>query len=415
MKKLNKLKTGLFSRNLAFAKMASKLGKDLYLSKKEEVSDKIIESIFKRGDLLKNELGELKGSLLKAGQMLSMYSQDLLPKEFSHLLTELQNQTSYLDFEIIKKQIPKNALENLTINPDAIAAASIGQVHSATTASGEKLVLKVQYKNVEKLIDTDLWILRKILSLLKVVPKSYDFDEVFLEIKKMLLNEMDYETEAKNTIRFKEIAHPMFYVPKVYLEYSNKKTLALEFIDAPSVDEYLEGASEAEKIKLAKDFFTLFLKEIYHWKILQSDAHAGNYFIKDGRWVLIDFGATKEIEDELYMSLIDSLFLRDREKLFQALKENGAIDLENTDLDYFWEYIELISTPLQPGLYNWKESDILKQVMSRVKELQTKIKFHRLPHENIFIDRKISGVYFMLTKIGVSIDLHSLFKDFKQL
>jgi predicted unusual protein kinase regulating ubiquinone biosynthesis (AarF/ABC1/UbiB family) len=415
MKKLKALKTGIISRNLALAKMATKLGKDLYLSKKGDLSDKVLESIFKRGDLLKNELGELKGSFLKAGQMLSMYSQDLLPKEFSNLLTELQNQTSYLDFEIIKKQIPKNILNELTIDPQAMAAASIGQVHKAITPDKQTIVLKVQYKNVEKLIDTDLWILKKILFLLKVVPKSYNFDEVFSEIKKMLLSEMDYEREARNTMRFKQVAEPNYYVPKVYEQFSSKKVLALEFIDAPSVDEYLLTATDQDKTRLAKEFFTLFLKEIYEWKILQSDAHAGNYFIKDGKWVLIDFGATKDINDDLYMNVIDSIIMRDREKLFKTLADDGAIDMENTDLEYFWDYIELISTPLQPGLYNWGESDILKQVMNKVKELQSKIKFNRLPHQNIFIDRKISGVYFMLTKIRMPLDLNALFKDFREL
>ena len=414
MKKLKALKTGILSRNLAFAKMATKLGKDLYLSKKGDISDKVLESIFKRGDLLKNELGELKGSFLKAGQMLSMYSQDLLPKEFSNLLTDLQNQTSYLDFDIIKKQIPKNILEDLIIEPEAMAAASIGQVHKAITPDNQTIVFKIQYKNVEKLIDTDLWILKKILFLLKVVPKSYNFDEIFSEIKKMLLSEMDYEREALNTIKFKQVAEPDYYVPKVYEQFSSKKVLALEFIDAPSVDEYLLTATEPVKTRLAKEFFTLFLKEIYEWKILQSDAHAGNYFIKDGKWVLIDFGATKDIDDDLYMNVIDSIVMRDREKLFKTLEDDGAIDMENTDLEYFWDYIELISTPLQPGLYNWGESDILKQVMNKVKELQSKIKFNHLPHKNIFIDRKIGGVYFMLTKIGMPLDLNALFKEFRR-
>lgn len=415
MKKLKGLKTGVFSRNIALMKMATKLGKDYYSSKKGEVTDKFIESILKRGDLLKNELGELKGSFLKAGQLLSMYSHDLLPKEFRHLLTELQSQTSYLDFEIIKKQIPTDVLKSLDIDPKAIAAASIGQVHKAKTSKGEIIALKIQYKNVEKLIDTDLWILKKLLIFLKVLPKSYNFDEVFIEIKNMLLAEMDYTKEALYTRRFKELCTSEFYVPKVYDEFSSKKVLALEFIDALSVDDYLKVASEEQKIKLAHDFFILFLKEVYLWKVIQSDAHAGNYFIKDDKWVLIDFGATKEITDDLYINLIDSIVTQDKEKMFSALKDNGAIDMERSDLEYFWSYIELISTPLQPGLYDWGSSDILSKVMSKIRTLQAKIKFHRLPHENIFIDRKISGIYFMLTKIGVAVDLNAVFKRFKEL
>jgi predicted unusual protein kinase regulating ubiquinone biosynthesis (AarF/ABC1/UbiB family) len=413
MKKLKQLKTGILKRNMAFAKLASKVGKDFYLSKKEDLDQKIAETLLKRTDLLKNELGELKGSFLKAGQMLAMYSQDLLPKEFNNLLIDLQGQTSYLEWDSIKKQLDDIHFQELDIEEEAFAAASIGQVHIAR--KGDKIyALKIQYKNIEKLINTDLWMLKKLLIILKIIPKTYDFTEIFEEVKKMLHKEMDYIQEKENAVRFRHLAKEDYIVPHIYEEYCSPRALCMEYIEAQSIDDYLQTATYEQRVNIAKDFFLLFLKEIFEWKLLQSDAHAGNYFIKDGKWALIDFGATKEIEDELYQTLVEALFTRNRQLLYRTLERNGAMNMQETDFDYFWSYCELISEPLQNYDYDWSETDIVNLVLSRSKTLQEKIKFHRLPHENIFIDRKISGVYFMMKKIGVKLNLNKIYQKFKQ-
>ena len=414
MKKLKKLKTGIVARNLAFAKIASKIGKDLYLSKKDLLQEKLSDTLIKRAALLKGELGELKGSFLKAGQMLSMYAGDMLPKEFSSVLIELQSKTSYLDFDIIKLQLNQHILDELKIRPKAIAAASIGQVHLASDINNNEYALKIQYKNIGKLIDTDLWMLKKILDLLKIFPKSYDFSDTFKEIKQMLLLEMDYEHEFKCASLFYKNVGNEYIVPKVYKEYSTKNAICMEYIKADSVESFLEVASIENKQKLAYSFFNLFLKEIFVWKLLQSDAHPGNYFIENNKWVLIDFGACKEIENTLYEDLIEALFTQNKTLMFNALDRQGSMDLEKTDFDFFWDYCLLISTPLQDCDYNWADSDIVNQVMDKVKTLQTKVKFHRLPSENIFIDRKIGGLYFMLKKFAVTLNLHQFYSDFKK-
>jgi predicted unusual protein kinase regulating ubiquinone biosynthesis (AarF/ABC1/UbiB family) len=224
---------------------------------------------------------------------------------------------------------------------------------------------------------------------------------------------MDYEKEKLNLVKFKDFAKTEYIVPEVYPKFCTKKVLCMEYVEGQSIDTYLETATNEQKRKLALDFFTLFLKEIFQWRLLQSDAHPGNYLIKNHKWVLIDFGATKDIEDNLYEDLVHALFTRDKELMFKSLGAQGAMDMENTDLEYFWEYCKVISEPLQDNKYEWSTSDILNSVLSRSKELQSKIKFHRLPHENIFIDRKISGVYFMLKKIGAEINLNQLYREFK--
>src|SRR5690606_19398227 len=111
--------------------------------------------------LLSNELGELKGSLMKAGQMLSMYGEHFLPPEANALLKSLQQDSRPLLWEAIephlKKYLPEEKLAELEIEKDALACASLGQVHRARIkATGEMICLKIQYPQVDKAIDSDL-------------------------------------------------------------------------------------------------------------------------------------------------------------------------------------------------------------------------------------------------------------------
>ncbi|MCP4914064.1 MAG: AarF/ABC1/UbiB kinase family protein [Oligoflexia bacterium] len=415
MKKLKSLKTNLFSRNSLFLGIATRLGKDFLFSDKDGNFEKIVEALGNRVEFLTDELGEIKGSFLKAGQMLSLYAGDLLPPELVKVLEKLQGQTSYLEWKIISKNIPENVLKDLKIEEDAFAAASIGQVHKAILPSGENAAIKIQYKNIENLIDTDLRFIRILINLMKVIPQDVKLDKVFDEIKVMLLKEMDYEKEAVSMKRFRELAGKEYIIPKLYEEYSSRKVICMEYIDGQNVDDGLKTLSLDDKARLAKEFFNLFLNEIFKWKLTQSDAHMGNYLLKDGKWVLLDFGATKELSDELalrYQDLIRAFFKRDIELVIKLIEDQGAIDTERSDMDYFREYCQIIFEPLGNEEYDWANSDVASRLMKMVDRTTTKIKFNFLPHENIFIDRKIVGVYYMLKKIGAKINLAQNFVEY---
>lgn len=415
MKKLKSLKTNLLSRNSLFLGIATRLGKDFLFSDKDGNFEKIVEALGNRVEFLTDELGEIKGSFLKAGQMLSLYAGDLLPPELMKVLEKLQGQTSYLEWKIISKNIPENVLKDLKIEEDAFAAASIGQVHKAILPSGENAAIKIQYKNIENLIDTDLRFIRILINLMKVIPQDVKLDKVFDEIKVMLLKEMDYEKEAVSMKRFKELAGEEYIIPKLYEEYSSRKVICMEYIDGQNVDDGLKTLSLDDKARLAKEFFNLFLNEVFKWNLTQSDAHMGNYLLKDGKWVLLDFGATKELSDDLatrYQDLIKAFFQRDIDLVIRLIEDQGAIDTERSDMEYFREYCQIIFEPLVDIQYDWESSDVAARLMKMVDKTTTKIKFNFLPHENIFIDRKIVGVYYMLKKIGAKINLAQNFSEY---
>jgi predicted unusual protein kinase regulating ubiquinone biosynthesis (AarF/ABC1/UbiB family) len=399
MKKQIKLKTGLISRSFALTKLGAKLGKDIYLSKKDDVVEMASEILTSRANYLLDELGLLKGSFLKAGQILSLYSEDLLPPELSKLLSKLQSQNSYLQWDQIKKQIPKELQNVLKIEPDAFAAASIGQVHKAFDNEGKEYALKVQYNGIKKMIDADLKALRALLKIANIIPHGLNLDDIFYEIRQMLVFEMDYQREVQLMERYRKLLPAQYTVPRVY-----PKTL----------DDEIALLDLEQRNKLGREFLALFLLELFEWKLIQTDAHAGNYLIKDGKWVLLDFGATKEVSDStiyFYQQFLKILIDFDEQKLLDLAKEMGAIDLQHSDLHYFIDYCRILSTPFQ-GKFDWASTDIVKEAMTFSKNFHKKMKFNFLPHENLFIDRKILGVFYMLKKLKVNDNSSNVVKDF---
>ena len=417
MKKLKKLKTGLISRNVSFAKLAGSIGKDFYFSQKTKVSDKASEILSKKVNLLLSELGDMKGSFLKAGQMLSLYAQELVPSELTVLFETLQSQTSYLEWNQIKKQVDQHILENLEIEEKPFAAASIGQVHKARDKHGHIYALKIQYKNIENLIETDLRILKLLLRLFKVIPRGVDLEGAFDEIREMLENEMDYLREAKFTEEFHQKMSGEFVVPKVFKEYSSRKVICTEFIEGQTLTESLESLSLDEKKNLAQNFFLIFLNEIFNLGILQSNAHMGNYLIKDKKWVLLDFGAVKVLKEEtaqLYAKVIECLFNNDFQEFVEILEKYKIIDVQQSDLIFLEKYYQMICEPLGDEQYNWNETLISSRIMDMSKEMMNKVKLNFTHTDNIFVDRKIAGIYYMLKKIGASINLNTLYREFKK-
>ena len=143
------------------------------------------------------------------------------------------------------------------------------------------------------------------------------------------------------------------------------------------------------------DFFPVFFKEIFEWNLVQSDAHAGNYLIKDNKWVLLDFGATKELSTEIsqdYQGIMRGIARRDKKALWDILEKHNFIDFNNTDEDLLWDYFLLVSEPFTQKYYDWGNSKIPTQALNRSKELLKGVKLNYLPHQNLFIDRKIGGL-----------------------
>jgi predicted unusual protein kinase regulating ubiquinone biosynthesis (AarF/ABC1/UbiB family) len=315
-KEIKSLKTGAISRGFSLAKLGLHAGAKAATHAVGNIfGDEAAQSLRKKALLLEQmaliseELSQLKGSLMKAGQMLSVYGEHFLPAEANQLLKLLQSDSPPLQWPEIRKaltrQLGKEKLGQLEITEAPEAAASLGQVHRAKIlATGEEIVLKVQYPGVDRAIDGDIRTLRRVLSLMDWLPKLPATDDLFAEVKSMLKQELDYEVELRHLQFFRKAlaGDPTYILPGPFPEFSGKRVLAMSYepgapLDGPEV----AALSQPRRNVLAVAALELYFRELFVWHKVQTDAHFGNYRVRLGtsgeadRWVLYDYGAVREV------------------------------------------------------------------------------------------------------------------------
>ena len=418
MKKIDKIKSGLVSRNLSLLKYGLKSGMS-FIKNRDNPSQIIEDIVGKSPEKLVEQFSHFKGSIQKAGQLLSQYGEYYLPKEINTVLKKLQSSTHFLDFKKLKKNIPDKALSEFEFIEEPLAAASIGQVHKAVHKESRKVfVFKLQYDGIEKAIKNDLVFIRFVFNSLKVIPKGIDTEDVFNEIERVLKDEMDYEREAKIIQKYKdELKDSYYYVPQVYPEYSNNKCLCMEFLEGASLSDVQSLLDYKDnKDLLGEKVFELFLHEVFHFGLVQSDAHGGNYLVsRDFKTLnLLDFGACLDFDEEVlkfYRGFLKYSYEEKRTEFFQHLQ--NYLDFTNTELSYdeelFWQYVLKISEPLRSKNYHWGKTILPDELLEMGMEMQKTLKFKSIPAQFIFIDRKTLGVFTILKSLKSEFNVNKVF------
>lgn len=202
------------------------------------------------GERMKRVLEELGPTYIKIGQILStrkdLLDQDIID-EISKLRDDVEKFDSNIAIDIFKEEVGLSIEEIfLEFKEEPIAAASIGQVYEGVLKTGEEVIVKIQRPNIEKIIKSDLEILRTIANTLKDLKKDFNLDLVQMieEFQTQLMRELDYTFEAINATKFSRIFKNSdeVYIPKVYSEYNTKKILVMEKVNGTKL-------SDVEKIR----------------------------------------------------------------------------------------------------------------------------------------------------------------------
>jgi len=420
MKELKKIKSGFFSRQVGIAKLAIKTGTALYKNKDQDLKSQLKNSVEKYATDIVEELGVMKGSFMKAGQMLSLFGGSFLPEEAHKVLKSLENQTSFLIWNKIKKQVPKEWIEELEISHTPFAAASLGQVH-LVVYKNHKYAMKIQYKGVAKAIKNDVKALKIFLNTLNLIPKEIDLTQIYKEIEVMLTKEVNYLEEIKSTEKFADLLKdfPIFKIPKINHSFSNDKIITLEYLDGKSLNDIDElDLSQEQRNTLGREFMRLFFLEIFVFEEVQTDAHFGNYIIltePELKWGLIDFGATKSPPADFinsYRQLLIHLSKRDRDAFINQLIEMEYLSKnKESDLDLFWEYANVIGAPFYVDEFDWGEADIADQMYKYIPKIVKSISIGNPPSHSLFIDKKIGGVYFILQKLKAKFNVTEVLEE----
>ncbi len=205
-----------------------------------------------------------------------------------------------------------------------VAAASIGQVHLAQTRDGRDLAIKIQYPGVRRSIDSDVDNVATLLRISGLLPGSLNIEPLLREAKSQLHAEADYLREAEYLRRYGALLADAgeFLVPEVHAELTTGSVLAMSRVDGVPV-ESLSDAPQAERDRIARLLIALLLRELFEFRLIQTDPNFANYRYDSatGRLILLDFGATRpypEVMVEAYRRLMTAAIACDRPAMSAA-------------------------------------------------------------------------------------------------
>ncbi|KAF0247740.1 MAG: protein kinase [bacterium] len=252
----------------------------------------------KRATWLTDKLAELGPTFIKIGQTLSTFPQ---PMAWSIIEEELG--------------LPPEEIFS-SIDPEPLAAASLGQVYRARLKTGEKVAVKVQRPNLSEIVNLDLAILRQVIHYLENkypnITLGIDWLRIIDEFAEILFEEMDYFKEVENAEVFRKnfAKWPEIYVPYIYSQYSSRRVIVEEFIDGLKVND-IAGikAKNLEPIEVVKLMSRTYLKQLLEDGFFHADPHPGNLrLMADGRLAFFDFGMVGRLTKEMQSKLIDAFF-----------------------------------------------------------------------------------------------------------
>jgi len=295
---------------------------------------------------LVDELGQMRGAAMKVGQVLSMVEFDGLPEDerdaLQARLAELRDDVPPVPFAKLERLLRDEFGGPLSqffsdFDERAFAAASIGQVHRATTRGGEQVVVKVQYPGVAEAVETDLRNAMLLVPLVKRLAPGLDVKALASELRERITEELDYELEAQNQRRIGRLRrdHPFISVPTVDTALSTRRALVSEYIEGERF-EAVRRLDEPQRDRYGEIVFRFYFGLLYRDRLALGDPHPGNYLLRpDGRVAFLDYGLVRAVSSERIAAergIAAAVRDRDAAALQSALVSGGYLRGDRTDL-----------------------------------------------------------------------------------
>jgi ubiquinone biosynthesis protein len=284
---------------------------------------------------------ELQGLFIKVGQLISIMT-NFLPEEFRRELEGLQDAVPPRPYEDIEARLreelgrrPSEVFAQFEQRP--IASASIGQVHIARLENGQKVAVKVQYPDIEEIVRRDLRTLRRIFRIVSWFVPYQGLEELYREIRAIILDELDYRAEAENAQRiaanFEGRTDVAF--PRVVSELSTARVLVTHFESGCKItDRKLVKQHGIDRTELARQVVEIYCQQIFTDGLYHADPHPGNLLVrptepgKPPQIVFLDFGAVAEIPANVRAGIVELLqgaLTRDTRRIVGAMKQMGFV------------------------------------------------------------------------------------------
>jgi predicted unusual protein kinase regulating ubiquinone biosynthesis (AarF/ABC1/UbiB family) len=375
---------------------------------------------------LATALGGLKGPLMKVAQILSTIP-DALPKEYVAELAQLQADAPPMGWPFVKRRMASELGPNWQkrfdkFEHEAAAAASLGQVHRATSHEGGQLACKLQYPDMQSAVEADLKQLRLIFSIYERYDRAIVTKEIHAEIAARLREELDYRLEAKHMGLYGDMLAKEKHVevPVPVGALSTGRLLTMNWLDGTPLLTFIKAHGEMEmRNRIAYNMFRAWYVPFYFYGIIHGDPHLGNYTLKrDGSVNLLDFGCIRIFGASFVQGVIDlyhALLREDRALAVHAYESWGFTNLNNETIDVLNRWAGFVYGPLMEdrtrriqekasGVYGREVAESVHADLRRLGPV-------RPPREFVFMDRAAIGLGSVFLHLGAEINWHRLFRE----
>ncbi|EIM27342.1 ABC1 kinase family protein [Microvirga lotononidis] len=379
--------------------------------------------------VLAQALGGLKGPIMKVAQLLATIP-DLIPPEYAAELQKLQSEAPPMGAAFVKRRMQaelgpqwQSRFGSFDLTP--AAAASLGQVHRATTKEGEKLACKLQYPDMQSAVEADLSQLELVFALHRRMDPAIDTREIAKEIGERVREELDYEREAKHAALYARTLADVgeVRVPRVHPEISTKRLLSLEWLEGEKILGFTEAPVEIRN-RLAVAMFKAWWHPFSHAAVIHGDPHLGNYTVfsegGEARGInLLDYGCIRIFHPRFVGGVVDlyrGLQTDDRARVVHAYETWGFKSLSNELIDILNIWARFIYAPLlddrirtvadgvKPGEYGRRQAFEVHKALKEKGPVT-------VPREFVFMDRAAVGLGAVFLHLKAELNYHRLFEN----
>ena len=370
-----------------------------------------------------DQLAEMRGAAMKMGQILSMDTGDLLPRELADILARLRSDARAMPIEQLEAAMTEaygSDWESLFYNFDyaPLAAASIGQVHRTISPDGREIVLKIQYPGVAQSIDSDVDNIATVLRLSGLLPSGVDIQPLLEDAKVQLKDEADYLKEAEFLQAFGTVLaeDDRFALPEVLPELTHRNVLAMTYVSGAPIED-LAAQPQEERDRVMTALIELMLTELFELRMVQTDPNFANYQYRasSGEIVLLDFGATRRFKASFvnnYKKLAAAAVAGDRDKVVEAAERVGYA-MGDADSGYRELVLDLFLLALEPlsqnVLYDFSASDMPAKMAALAESVGDYRDFWQAPPTDaVYFHRKLGGMFMLASRLEARVNVYEL-------
>ncbi len=374
-------------------------------------------------------LGGLKGPIMKVAQLMATIP-DAVPAEYASELMKLQSQAPPMGWAFVKRRMTaelgaqwQDKFAEFEHQP--AAAASLGQVHRARARDGSPLACKLQYPDMQSVVEADLSQLNVLFALRKRFDPAIDASEIWVEIAERLREELDYKREAKHVALYREmlVGNPLICVPKVWPELSTGRLLTLDWLEGTKMLSHKHDPL-AVRNRLATAMFTAWWFPFSRFGVIHGDPHLGNYtvFEEAGEPAginLLDYGCIRIFPPSFVQGVVDlyrGLLHGDDDLVVHAYEIWGFRRLNRDIIETLNIWARFIYGPLlddrvrsiadgvKPGEYGRKEAFRVHRALKEKGPVT-------VPREFVFMDRAAIGLGAVFLHLAAELNFYRLFNE----